>query len=166
MPEMFDTLLRKGYRFVTVSQLLDLAKIEDEVGNERPGTAGDSINDGGARGTGLGGRRNQRPTENDIPRGAPASSASAVPAAPAATAAPAAPAQTPRPGLQCTNDPAMAAAAQKVLIGKGLLTGTADGQFGPRSKAALLAWLTRNSLPPSPCLTPAILSLLLAADGN
>ena len=110
MPKMFDTLLAKGFKFVTVSQLLDLAKIEDVVGKEHPGSAGDTLSDGGALGTGQGGNRAWR----------------VVDSGPAAAPAPAAP---PAPGVACLTDTASAAKAQQILIAKGLLTGTAGECF-------------------------------------
>jgi hypothetical protein len=111
MPKTLDTLLAQGYKFVTVSQLLEVAKIEDEVGNEHPGTAGDKLSDGGARGTGRGGNRAWRDAAAD-------SDAPQAPAAPV----------TPRqdvPSVSCVTDVASFKAAQEILIAKNLLTGPA-----------------------------------------
>jgi len=148
MPQMFDTLLQKGYKFVTVSQLLDLAKLEDQVGNEHPGTAGDKLTDGGAKGTGKGGNQTWRSEEGgDAPR---------PPVAPVA----------PRvESVSCITDMASWKRVQEILIAKNLLTGPADGMFGPKSRAALQTWLTRNSLPGDPiCITAPMFDALKASQ--
>jgi peptidoglycan/xylan/chitin deacetylase (PgdA/CDA1 family) len=171
-PQMFDTLLAKGFKFVTVSQLLDLAKIEDVVGNEHPGAAGDTLNDGGAKGTGVGGNQAWR-DGRDASGGAQ-------------------PQQPPQPrqdvpasaSVPCLSDSASLVDAQKILIAKGLLAGPAgetlsppcllsvllnfvfpDGSFGPKSRAALQAWAARNNVPGAPtCVTAALLSALRASQ--
>jgi len=149
-PQMFDTLLKKGFKFVTVSQLLDLAKIEDEVGNEHPGSAGDSLNDGGAKGTGAGGNRAWRTPDAPAaqpPRQDAASSSSNPAPAP--------------PTVACVTDIDSLKDVQSMLIAKGLLAGPADGMFGPKSRAALQAWLTRNNLPGNPvCITAPIIQAM------
>jgi hypothetical protein len=165
IPKVLDTLLAQGYKFVTVSQLLEVAKIEDEVGNEHPGTAGDKLSDGGAKGTGRGGNRAWRDADPD------SDADSDAPAAPV----------TPRQDSSCVSDVASFKAAQEILIAKNLLAGPPgescvallfpglillpDGIFGPKSRAALQTWLTRNSLPGTPrCITPAIFSALKASQ--
>lgn len=131
-------------------QLLDIAKIEDEVGNEHPGTAGDQLNDGGARGTGKGGRQASRSGEQ-----APASNNP-----PASNTAPRV---DPSSRPACLADKQKFVAAQTVLITKGLLTGKADGFWGRMSQAALDGWTDRNSLPRSSCLTEAMYQMLTTA---
>jgi hypothetical protein len=45
------------------------------------------------------------------------------------------------------------------------LTLLSDGIFGPKSRAALQTWMTRNTLPGTPlCITPAIFSALKASQ--
>ncbi len=125
-PKMFDTLLAKGFKFVTVSQLLDLAKLEDQVGNERPGSAGDTISDGGARGTGAGGQRAWRTVDGSA----------AQP-----------PRQNPAPGVtvvRCIVDVPSLKSVQELLIAKGLLTGPAGESCRVVALPAVLTLLFRR----------------------
>lgn len=68
------------------------------------------------------------------------------------------PAQPPGGGAAGTRGSGKAeiAEAQVALTAKGFNPGPADGVMGPKTRAALNAWLQKEGLPPSDRITPDI----------
>jgi len=157
MPKMFDTLLQKGFKFLTVSQLLDLAQIEDIVGNEHPGTSGDTINDGGVLGTGNNGRNSQNANawaQANVASFVDPTHGNGGAAQPPRQQPVAVASQDSSPRDDCaTGDRDLAKSTQEALIKLGHLRGAADGAFGPMSLASLNAFLGQNNRGSVSCLT-------------